>query len=131
MNKAILVVCILVAFVCASKARECQSESLYGQPCEKLCCGKKDVMSCKDSCENVECSSDNDCGNSCCKHHRCSAASCKDYEAVVTIIAICSSIGSVVFIGVATLVLLQYCYRRRGASGAVIMVNEAENQTQI
>ena len=131
MNKLVLVVCILVASVCVSKARECQSELFYGKPCEKQCCGKKDVMSCRDSCENVECSSNYDCGNSCCKHHRCGATYCEEYEADVTIIIICVSIASVVFIGIVILVVLQLVYRRRRASGAVIMVNAAENQTQI
>jgi hypothetical protein len=133
MNRLAFVASILLAFVCVVEARECFSYSSYTKPCRHLCCGKEDDVSCKRSCENSECSSDEDCGNVCCGHGRCSINNCESTTATLFIVSICLPIGIVVVLAILLIALLQWCYRRprTPATGAVIMVNEVENQTQM
>ncbi|CAB3999039.1 Hypothetical predicted protein [Paramuricea clavata] len=124
MNKLAVVISVLFAVVCVVEARRCRYAFTYAI-CEKQCCGKEDDMLCLTSCENITCSSNEDCGKSCCKNGKCGHPNSSDCgETLSTIIAVVVSVGIVVAIILGTVFLVRYCRRRRPAPGMVILVNQ-------
>lgn len=71
MSKICLLAITFCAIVPLSRGRECYY--LINQAkCQYKCCGEEGSMSCRDSCDNVDCSSDEDCGyNGCCSNGKC------------------------------------------------------------
>jgi hypothetical protein len=124
MNKLTSVLSILFIAVCVIEARQCRY-AFTGATCEKQCCGEEFAMRCLESCENATCSSNDDCGKSCCEKGKCGPPdSTHCGEVVSTIIAVVVSVTIIVAIEVGTVFLVRYCRRRRPAPGMVILVNQ-------
>ena len=124
MNKLAVVISVLFAVVCVVEARRCRYALTYAI-CEEQCCGTEDDMLCLESCENITCSSNEDCGKSCCKNGKCGHPNSSDCgETLSTIIAVVISVGIIVAIILGTVFLVRYCRRRRPAPGMIILVNQ-------
>ena len=124
MSKIAAITSVLFIAVCVIEARQCRY-AFGGAICEKQCCGEEWAMKCLDSCENASCSSNDDCGKSCCENGKCGPPdSMKCGEVVSTIIAVVVSVAIIVAIIVGTVFLVRYCRRRRPAPGMVILVNQ-------
>ena len=64
-------VCVIVAFTDFTQARECYLV-VNNMKCPYQCCGEEGSMKCIDSCDNVDCSTDEDCGDlGCCSKGKC------------------------------------------------------------
>lgn len=125
MNKFAFVTAVLFVVVCFADARRCRYTLTY-QICQEQCCGLEDDMLCLKSCENITCSSNDDCGNSCCKNGKCGPPDSSDCgETVSTIIAVVVSVSIIVAIIIGTVLLVRFCRRRRATPGMVILVNQA------
>ena len=125
MNKLAFVTCLLFVFVCVAEARRCRYVLTY-EICREQCCGLEDNMLCLNSCENVTCSSNDDCGNSCCKDGKCGPPDSSHCgETVSTIIAVVVSVSIILAIVVGSVLLVKFCRRRRATPGMVILVNQA------
>ena len=73
MSKICFFAIIFCAIVALSRERECYY-LINQMKCQYQCCGEEGSMRCLDSCDNVDCSSDEDCGDSGC----CSKGKCND-----------------------------------------------------
>ncbi len=124
MNKLVTAICVFFVAACVVEARRCQYR-ITGLICGEQCCGEEYAMQCLESCENVTCSSDEDCGKSCCKNGRCGPPHSNGCEDTMTNIII-GVVAVVVFIALVTTVVLVKYYRRRRspAPGMVILVNQ-------
>ena len=122
MSKFAVGMCSLFAAVCAViEARECYYEFTW-VACEKQCCGKEEGLYCLDTCENITCSSDEQCGTSCCENGKCGKKNCspptnspqrEQMERIVILIIGAFSLGTLI---VAIAVLI--CYRSRRPAAA-------------
>ena len=131
MNKFTVGTCVLFVAVYVIEARDCHYE-LTWVACEKQCCGKEDDLYCLDSCENITCSSHEDCGRSCCEDGKCGKQNCDlptnsaqqdKVERTVVLIIGALSLGVII---VAIAVLIYYRRRRRAVAPEgmrVILVN--------
>ena len=71
MNKFCLLALTVCAVVTLTQARECYI-LINNMKCPYQCCGEEGGMKCMDSCADVECSTDEDCGdNGCCSKGKC------------------------------------------------------------
>ena len=99
--------------------------------CEKQCCGKRDHILCGNSCEGYACSSDDDCGGSCCDNGKCvspnSKACVKKTENEILVLVL-FLVGIPVII-VAVIVLYVCCCRRETpAPDMMMIVNTGVNE---
>ncbi len=130
MNKLLVAICMLFVVVCVVEARQCRYTLTY-MLCEKQCCGEEGDMKCIESCENSSCSTDDDCGKSCCKNGKCGppqSTSCskpvsRDVAKSI-IIAVVVSLAVVIAITVGAVLLAKYCCYTRPTPGMVILVNQ-------
>ena len=130
MNKLVVAICVFFVAVCVVEARKCENV-FSGSTCDEQCCGKVDHMSCADSCKGYACSSDDDCGKSCCENRKCGTpnSACDKrktkYEILVTVI----SLTVITAIIVAGVVLYFCCCRRKTpAPDMVMIVNTGVNE---
>ena len=71
MNKICLFAVAFSIVVSFTRARECYY-LINNMNCPYECCGEEGSMKCMDSCDGVDCSSDEDCGdNACCSNGKC------------------------------------------------------------
>ena len=126
MDKLIVLLSTLFVVVCVIDARRCRYTMTF-EICKEQCCGVESDMYCLESCEGIKCSSNEDCGKSCCNKNgtcgRPNAPGCG--ETVSTVIAVVVSVSIVVSIIFSTVCLVRYCRRRRQNPGMVILVNQS------
>lgn len=121
---ALAILSVLVAVVCVVEARQCQY-TWTRRVCEQQCCGVENDMRCLKNCENITCSTNEDCGKSCCVKGKCGPPSSSDCgETISTIIAVVVSVAIIIAVVVVTVFLVRYCRRRRSNPGMVILVNQ-------
>ena len=122
MNKLVVAICVFFIAVCVVEARQCRNE--YSRLICDQCCGKVGHMSCSSSCEGYACSSDDDCGRSCCDNGKCvspnSKACVKKTEN--KILAIVISLAVLTAIIVAGVVLYFCCCRRKTPAPDMVMI---------
>ena len=121
MSKFAVSMCVLFATVYVIEARDCYYE-FTSVACEKQCCGKEDDLYCLDSCENITCSSNEDCGSSCCEDGKCGKKHCDPptnsaqqdkIKRIVILLIGALSLGGII---VAIAVLIYYRHRRRAVA---------------
>lgn len=107
-----------------TEARECVY-TFTRATCNEQCCGKDDgSMRCLHSCENVTCSSDEDCGTSCCKKGMCGPPGADCGNTLAIIIAVVISVVVIAIIVAVTVVIVICCRRRRAHPGMIVLVNQ-------
>lgn len=126
MSRLVFLVLVLLAAVLLVESRRCEN-LITGEVCDKQCCGKEDDLSmrCQDSCVNVTCSVNDDCGNGCCgSNGKCKGPSSEcDTEKVIVIIVV-TVVLVLIISGVVTCVLICVCRRRRKQPGMVLLVSQ-------
>ena len=111
---------LFLAFVCVVETKEC-FYPFQGKACEKQCCGNSDLQ-CLDSCENVTCSSDDDCGTSRCKNGRCGPEVSSN---TAIIAAVSAAVACCIFaLVIIVIIKLFACCRSQPSHRMILFVNQ-------
>lgn len=128
MNWLLVITLVFAVTLLSVESRRCQYVDIwhYGQECQKQCCGKEDDMQCLDSCTNISCSGNDDCGKGCCDGRFCvpDSSECekeKSYIVIITVVVLCVIILLIVL---ATVLCVWCCRRTRQQPGMVLLVSQ-------
>ena len=128
MNKLVVAICVFFVAVWVVEAQLCRYKH-SSQICSGLtdqCCGKVGHKSCSDSCEDYSCSSNADCGRSCCENGKCGPPNSKvcvkkNPESEILAIVISLVVITAIII-VAVVVSYVCCCRRKTPAPDMVMI---------
>ena len=127
MSKFAVAICVLFVALCVVEARKCYYIPTGGI-CQGQCCGKEDDMYCLNSCENVSCSSHDDCGRGCCRNEKCgpptNSEKCDNSDAIIALVVALVCAGVVATVAA---LIMYFCRLRKKSSVTpgmrIILVN--------